>query len=193
MRRAGSLVTLTTAGLMGLGYLGSPVSAAYGDNTVYSEATGAGPTADEGSSVAVVANTTAAVHNYNQAVANSHDCTGCRAVAVAFQVVLVPGQPADVQPVNEAVAYNVSCLKCVSVAIAKQYLLYSHGATSIDQDAQREVARIRAQVDSVARSGVDPATMASQLEPLYNRLIQVVRDGLQDAGNGRSSERAREA
>jgi putative peptide zinc metalloprotease protein len=192
MRSARRLFTVATAALVGVGLLGSPASAAYGDNFVQSEAT-AGSTVVERSNVMVVANSTDTVDNGNLAEAYAHDCTGCRAVAVAFQVVLVPGSPSTVTPGNLASANNTRCEGCVAIAIAKQYLVYSNGARSIDRDAQHQVEKIRSQVRRVATSGVDPATMNAQLEPLYDRLVQVVRDGLQNERDCRTSERSRAA
>jgi hypothetical protein len=198
MRRVSSLVSLVTAGVVGLGVLGSPASAAYGDNFVQSHAT-AQDKLDERSNVMVVTNATDDVENGNLAEAvtggeGANDyCDGCRAVAVAFQVVLVPGSPHTVKPGNLASAANLNCDHCVAIAIAKQYVLYTRGARSIDRDAQRQVADINRRVHAIAVSGVDGATMQSQLEPLYDRLIRVVRDGLQGEGSGASSERSRAA
>jgi hypothetical protein len=192
MRMAGRLVTITTAALVGVGLLGSPATAAYGDNFVQSEAT-ADRRVVEKSNVMVVANTADTVDNGNLAEAYAHDCTGCRAVAVAFHVVLVPGSPSTVTPGNLASANNTNCQGCTAIAIAKQYLVYSNGARSIDRDAQREVDKIRHQVRRIATSGVDPATMNAQLDPLYDRLVRVVQDGLQNERSCRSSERSRAA
>jgi hypothetical protein len=192
MRRAGSIVSVTTAALIGVGLLGSPASAAYGDNFVQVQATQDRPTVER-SAVQVVANTTDTVDNGNLAEAYAHDCTGCRAVAVAFQVVLVPGSPHTVTPGNLASAANERCTSCTSLAFAKQYLLYTHGATAIDNDARREVARISAQVRKVTTSGADGPTMDAQLAPLFDRLVSAVENGLRSCSEGPHSERSREA
>lgn len=191
MRRAGSLLTLTTAGLVGFGVLASPANAAYGDNFVQAEAT-VGRVVDERSNVMVVANSTDVVDNGNLAEAYSHDCTGCRSVAVAFQVILVPGNPHTVTPGNLASAANVRCTGCTAIAIAKQYLIYSHGARSIDRDAQEEVEHIARDVRRIATSGASYDVMNAQLTPLYDRLVRVVQDGLRDRDGGRSSERSQD-
>jgi putative peptide zinc metalloprotease protein len=192
MRRAGSLVTLTTAGLVGLGMLGSPASATFGDNFVYATATQQQTTVER-SDVMVVANSTNKVDNGNLAKASIDNCTNCRAVAVAFQVVLVAGKPSTVAPGNAALAFNNDCQSCTAIAIAKQILIYSHGATRIDKDAQAEVNQISAQVRAVATSGSDGPTMNSKLAPLFDRLVATVNDGLVDASDGPRSERTRAA
>jgi putative peptide zinc metalloprotease protein len=183
---------LTSASLVALGFLAAPASAAYGDNFVQSEATAKRQVVEK-SRVMVVANKTDTVDNGNLAEAYSHDCTGCRAVAVAFQVVLVPGSPHTVTPGNLASANNTSCSHCTSIAIAKQFLVYSHGADELTDSAERKVASIRRQVSDIARSGAAPADMDAQLEPVYQRLIAVVEAGLEREDNERSSERMRSA
>jgi hypothetical protein len=92
-----------------------------------------------------------------------------------------------------ALATNERCTGCTALAFAKQYLVYSHGASSIDSDARRDVARIAAQVRQVTTSGVDGPTMDAQLKPLFDRLVAAVENGLQDATDGPRSERARAA
>lgn len=192
MRRAGSLLTLTTATLVGVGLLGSPASAAYGDNFVQVQATASQPRV-ELSNVMVVANTTDTVDNGNLAEAYAHDCTGCRAVAVAFQVVLVPGAPHTVTPGNLASAANERCTNCTAIAVAKQQLVYSHGATRLDDDAREQVQAIAAKVRAVTTSGADAATIDAQLAPLFDQLIAAVNSGLEDYSDGTRSDRERAA
>lgn len=187
-----SILAAAVTAAAAVGLAAAPAGAAYGDNFVQTEATAGRPVA-EASHVMVVANSTDTVENGNLAEAYAHDCTGCRAVAVAFQVVLVPGSPRTVRPGNLASAANVRCTRCTAIAVAKQTLVYSYGATSIDRDAQAEVARIAAEVHQVTTSGVDPLTMEQRLQPLFDRLVTVVRDGLRDSRAGERSERQRAA
>jgi putative peptide zinc metalloprotease protein len=50
-------------------------------------------------------------------------CTGCRAVAIAFQVVLLVGDVHVVAPQNIAAAVNYQCVACVTEAIATQLVI----------------------------------------------------------------------
>lgn len=50
-------------------------------------------------------------------------CTGCRTVAVGFQVVLVIGQAHVVAPQNISAAVNYSCMDCVTYALAQQLVV----------------------------------------------------------------------
>jgi putative peptide zinc metalloprotease protein len=54
-------------------------------------------------------------------------CTGCAAVAVGFQVVLVVGQANVVVPENLSAAANYNCLECLTYALASQLVLTLDG------------------------------------------------------------------
>ncbi|TLM72887.1 hypothetical protein [Pseudarthrobacter sp. NamB4] len=54
-------------------------------------------------------------------------CTGCAAVAVGFQVVLVVGQTNVVVPENLSAAANYNCLDCLTYALASQLVLTLDG------------------------------------------------------------------
>ena len=66
------------------------------------------------------------VDNFNAANAGAR-CTGCRATAIAFQIVLVSGMPERLTPHNRAVAVNDQCTECVVVAEARQYGAHVEG------------------------------------------------------------------
>jgi putative peptide zinc metalloprotease protein len=57
-------------------------------------------------------------------------CTGCAAVAVGFQVVLIVGQADIVVPENLSAAANYNCLKCLTYALASQLVLTLEGPLS---------------------------------------------------------------
>ena len=62
------------------------------------------------------------VLNKNEAYAFA-SCTGCRTVAVAFQVVLIVGSADVVVPQNLSGALNYACVECVTAAVAKQLVV----------------------------------------------------------------------
>jgi len=62
------------------------------------------------------------VVNSNEAYALA-TCTGCRTVAVAFQVVLVVGSADIVVPQNLSGAVNYACVECVTTALAQQLVV----------------------------------------------------------------------
>ncbi|WP_461172372.1 M50 family metallopeptidase [Arthrobacter sp. Z1-9] len=57
-------------------------------------------------------------------------CTGCAAVAVGFQVVLIVGQADVIVPENLSAAANYNCLECVAYALASQLVLTLDGPLS---------------------------------------------------------------
>jgi putative peptide zinc metalloprotease protein len=57
-------------------------------------------------------------------------CTGCAAVAVGFQVVLVVGQTDVIVPENLSAAANYNCLECLTYALASQLVLTLDGPLS---------------------------------------------------------------
>src|SRR5206468_11980380 len=60
--------------------------------------------------------------NRNEAYAFA-SCTGCRAVAIAFQVVLLVGDVHVVAPQNIAAAVGYHCVACVTQALATQLVV----------------------------------------------------------------------
>jgi putative peptide zinc metalloprotease protein len=57
-------------------------------------------------------------------------CTGCAAVAVGFQVVLIVGQADVIVPENLSAAANYNCLECLTYALASQLVLTLDGPLS---------------------------------------------------------------
>jgi putative peptide zinc metalloprotease protein len=77
------------------------------------------------------------VTNRNEAYAFAA-CTGCRTVAVAFQVVLVVGSANIVVPQNLSGAVNYSCAQCVTYALAQQLVLSIPGPLDPQTQASLE-------------------------------------------------------
>ena len=73
-------------------------------------------------SFALVWATKDTVLNRNEAYAFA-SCSTCKAVAIAFQVVLVVGEAHIVAPQNLAAAVNYNCFTCVTEALAQQLVL----------------------------------------------------------------------
>lgn len=63
-------------------------------------------------------------------------CTGCAAVAVGFQVVLIVGQADVVVPENLSAAANYNCIDCLAYALASQLVLTLDGPLGEDSLAQ---------------------------------------------------------
>ena len=105
------------------------------------------------------------VQNTNQAYALA-SCTDCTTVALAFQVVLVVGDPDEVAPVNEAVAVNHTCVRCATTAISMQSVL-----SVPDEPTDAELARLDALWSAAEEVAADLPTIGPAAA--YSRLLQV--------------------
>ena len=146
MRRLVAVLALTTA-LLGLGAL--PAVAGGPNNYVTSDATvdlAGAPTFVTNSSIVVESTGTDEVTSANVARAHAHDCTGCQAVAVAFQAVFLTGHPHVVTPTNLAEAVNENCTSCASVAWAFQYTVTTDGPTHLSAAGRQALAAVRQDV-----------------------------------------------
>ncbi len=164
MRR--SLLTLALASAF-VGVAGLP---AYADSTspppppttgtpevqfVGAAASAANPVDDQSLVSVVVTQRTDDIYNVAEAFNNANTqtpCTGCRSVAAALQIVLVPGRPANLAPVNGAYAYNYQCTSCLSYAYANQKLVYVPRDFEMSGRLRRQVAAISARVAAQVRN-----------------------------------------
>jgi hypothetical protein len=196
IRRFAITIVMTVA--MTLGAIASPsIAAAEGGHNnivVVKNSTDATTNARSGLAVSEAPGDT--VDNQNVAYANSHDCTGCGAVAVAMQVIVVEGNPHDFEPANAAVAVNTNCISCHSFAFAFQYVVQPGDDVHLDGDAHRQLHDLRERVAQVAEADLSHDDMKAQLQPLFDELVKIVNDNLRASGHrvdGAASEDDRAA
>lgn len=102
-------------------------------------------------------------------------CTGCAAVAVGFQVVLVMGQADVIVPENLSAAANYNCLDCLTYALASQLVLTLDGPLEEDSMARltalwEEIAAYGRNIHNVPLSEIQ-AALASYKE----QIIGIIR------------------
>jgi putative peptide zinc metalloprotease protein len=114
----------------------------------------------------------------NLALATSADCTGCRTDAVAFQAVILTGQPNVASPENAAVAVNAACTGCDTFAFAYQYAVMVDGPASLTTSARNQVLAIQAQADEIAASGEPDSQMEADLKVLAGEFRADIDQGL---------------
>ncbi|HEX2072428.1 MAG TPA: hypothetical protein VHF92_01480, partial [Geodermatophilus sp.] len=116
-----------------------------------------------------------AVVNRNEAYAFA-SCTGCRTVAVGFQVVLVLGSVDVVVPQNVAAAVNYACLECVTYALATQLVVALPGA--LGEEGSAELAAIWEELRAFGESieGVPLSELRARLTEYEARILAVVRE-----------------
>ena len=102
----------------------------------------------------------------NIAIATSTDCTGCRAVAVAFQAIILTHAPNVVTPANVAVAANGNCDGCDSFAFAYQDVITTDGTATLNATGIALVHEINAQANAIARSDLSDSQMEAELKDL---------------------------
>jgi hypothetical protein len=107
-----------------------------------------------------------ALRSANVARADSTDCTDCRTVAVAIQGVVVKGSPHTATPTNAALAINQNCLRCTTYAYAYQYIVTTETRARLSRRARRQVAALREEVATVARSDLSPEALDARLTAL---------------------------
>jgi putative peptide zinc metalloprotease protein len=113
------------------------------------------------------------VLNRNEAYAFA-SCTGCRATAISFQVVLILGNAHVVVPQNISAAVNYNCLACVTQALAVQLVLSLPGAPSAAETAEIEALWREIQAFAGQLSGLSFAEIHARLVGYEQRLVDVI-------------------
>jgi putative peptide zinc metalloprotease protein len=120
------------------------------------------------------------VDTKNEAYAFAH-CTGCAAVAVGFQVVLVEERAEIIAPQNHSAAVNYNCLECHTNALANQLVL-SVGC-GLSDDRMDQLSALWDEIDAYGRNleystnlqDVPLSEIQSRLEAYKQRIIAIVQ------------------
>jgi putative peptide zinc metalloprotease protein len=111
--------------------------------------------------------------NRNEAYAFA-SCTGCAAVSIGFQVVLVLGDNHVAAPQNISAAVNYDCVNCMTYALATQLFLTLNGPLSDTAAAEldalwRQIADYGAHITKVPLSEIQ-----SKLTAFEQQILQVI-------------------
>jgi hypothetical protein len=172
----GATLSLLTAGA-------GPAVAGGPNNVVIADATGAAGTSVTRSSVLAQSTGTDELTSANIARAESHECFGCRTVAVAFQAVFATGRPQVVAPANVAEAINLNCTGCEAFAFAFQYVVLTGGPAHLSAAGQQAVAQLSRDVAAVTAADLTFFDRAAQLEALGARFQAIVGKELVHSGD----------
>jgi putative peptide zinc metalloprotease protein len=194
MRRFIAVLAATTA-LLGLGAFpavaGGPNNFVNSDSTV--DAAGAATIVTRSSMIAGPTGTDE-VTSANVARAVAHDCSGCQAIAVAFQAVLMTGNPHTVTPHNLAVAKNVSCTGCASFAFAFQYVVSTDGPAHISPAGHQAIADLRREVADDLATDLTPEDLNARLTDIGHRFRALVdREIVRTGGHPQDGELRKQA
>ena len=157
-----------------------PLPPGDGDNQALAVATQDGSVAYDVSFSLVWADDGSDVRNRNEAFAAA-SCRDCRAVSIAFQVVLVVGNVDVVVPENLSTAANYACVECVSYALATQLVVSVPGPLS--DTATKQLAAVWADLQEFGRTipDVPLAELRDRLTEFEARILAVVRPDVSQA------------
>jgi putative peptide zinc metalloprotease protein len=146
----------------------------------------ASPTADGAqlhhSSVQVASTGADSVDSTNLAQAAPSNCTGCEGIAVAFQAVIMTGNPNTVSPRNLAVAVNSNCTGCRAFAYAYQYVVSADPGTHLSAAGRAKVADIRSRAAALVTSDLPFDQLDADLDALAMQFKAAVVDDLEHTG-----------
>jgi putative peptide zinc metalloprotease protein len=111
-------------------------------------------------------------------------CASCRAVAIAFQVVLVVGKPGDVAPKNIAEAANSQSDASLAFAGAKQIVWAVDRPVRFNRAGRRELADVRHDIRALEDQDLTADQLATELDADRDRVIAVLQDDLVPIGRG---------
>lgn len=117
----------------------------------------------------------------NAAVAVA-SCEDCQTVAIAMEGVLVIGDPSTFDPTNLALAINSDCTNCQTLASAYQHIVQNDTRVRISGAGRREIAAIRAELQSLRTSGLDIFTIQQRVDEAAARFIHVLENEVYPIG-----------
>lgn len=117
----------------------------------------------------------------NAAVAVA-SCADCQTVAIALEGVLVIGDPTNFEPTNIALAINSGCQSCQTLASAYQYIVQNDTRVRISGAGRREIADVRAGLQSLRHSGLDILAVQAKVDEYAARLLRVLQNEVHPIG-----------
>jgi putative peptide zinc metalloprotease protein len=113
------------------------------------------------------------VLNTNEAFAAA-SCTGCAAVAVAFQVVMIIGDADVVVPQNLAVAANYNCVECLTYALASQLVVTL--SEPLGEDSMAALRDLWAEIAAYAQNitEIPLSELQSALEGYQQEILAII-------------------
>lgn len=175
MKRRLLTLALASAFLLGLG-TGAPGAAYAGDNAAIAVNTKDGTTVFK-VAFAIRHVMGDVVDQTNGAVAYA-SCTECAAVAVAFEIVLVEGNPSTVTPTNVAIAINENCDTCVAVAEAYQFVLGTGGIVHFDPEGNKILSEVRRRLHSLRKEDLTLEQLQAVLDDVAAQIANVLANHL---------------
>jgi putative peptide zinc metalloprotease protein len=114
------------------------------------------------------------VDTRNEAYAFAN-CTGCAAVAVGFQEVLIEDQPEVIAPGNHSAAVNYNCTECNTHALASQLVLTVD--CGLSDDGMEQLSALWEEIDAYGTNlqDVPLSEVQPRLEAYKQEIIAIVQ------------------
>ena len=174
MRRIAALATTFTLALAFPAVAGGP------NNVVK-----AFPTTDDAhvyrAAVKVTSTGADSIASTNLALAQPSGCTGCEGIAVAYQALIVTGNPSDVSPTNAAIAVNTECTSCGAFPMPTRRR-QRRPRHAPELTGKAKIKDIREEANRLAHSGLPYPQLDSELTALAATFKSAVVDDLARAG-----------
>ena len=111
----------------------------------------------------------------NRALALAANCDDCGAIAIAFQVLFVTSQNLTaINAYNNAEATNYSCVSCTAMAEAYEIIVATNEQRRLTYQQELGLARVRAGLEALQRSGLDTDQIQSQSDALANQAVSIL-------------------
>lgn len=124
----------------------------------------------------------------NAAVAYA-SCADCQTIALAFQVILVTGEPDAVAPTNLALAYNESCSSCVTFAAATQILVDTNGQqVRFTKEGRQRLQALRKHLKALRDEALTIERMEAELAAARAELADILTTQLVPVGDPRDDD-----
>jgi putative peptide zinc metalloprotease protein len=115
----------------------------------------------------------------NTALAYAH-CDGCQAVAIAFEVVLVMGDPVEVSARNTAIAINDRCSGCQTLAAAHQFIVITQGRVRLTSEGRHQVAILRHELRELRHTRLSIQQLQARIDHLAAVLDRILATELKE-------------
>jgi hypothetical protein len=110
----------------------------------------------------------------NLAVAHARRCTGCKAVGLSFQIVLLQQPATTVAAENLAVAVNEECTSCDAAAGAYQFIVGRGEPIRLTQAGYEQLADVRKRVALLEASTLTGPEMVARADQLADEVRAIL-------------------
>lgn len=111
-------------------------------------------------------------------------CSDCQTVAVAFQIVLVMGDPDVVSPDNVAVSINHECQTCSTLASAYQFVVGVGEPMTFSAEGWRRLAQVRRELERLRNSDLSIEEIQAELDEIADEVRDILATELVPLAEG---------